>query len=107
MENRTIRNAISGKEKVYFILSNDETKRQFVQMAIKEGCTLLNETITDFIPERIMSVDKNMNICFVGQARHIIMRCNQSNHLTQKIDFEKYLRKNKNRLSIVDQVKDN
>ena len=38
-----------------------------------------------------MSVDKDMNVFFVGQAGRMIMKNKQENDSVDKIDFKKYM----------------
>ena len=89
---RTIKNAVEGKEKAYFYLEDDKMKKLFVEMLVAEGCTFGNNPVTaDFKAESIMSVDKDMNVFFVGQAGRMIMKSKQANDSIVKIDFEKYV----------------
>ena len=89
---RTIKNAVAGREKVYFYLEDDKTKRLFVESLIAEGCKFGNTPVTaDFTAESIMSVDKDMNVFFVGQAGRMIMKSKQVNDSIVKIDFRKYI----------------
>ena len=62
---RTIKNAVAGREKAYFYLEDDKTKKLFVESLIAEGCKFGNAPVTaDFKAESIMSVDKDMNVFF-------------------------------------------
>ena len=89
---RTIKNAVAGREKVYFYLEDDKTKRLFVERLVAEGCKFGNTPVTaDFKAESIMSVDKDMNVFFVGQAGRMIMKSKQVNDSIVKIDFRKYI----------------
>jgi len=45
----------------------------------------------DYKAESIMSVDKDMNVFFVGQAGRMIMKNKQENDSVDKIDFKKYM----------------
>ena len=89
---RTIKNAVEGKEKAYFYLEDDKMKKLFVEMLVAEGCKFGNIPVaTDFNAESIMSVDKDMNGFFVGQAGRMIMKSKQENDSVDKIDFKKYM----------------
>lgn len=89
---RTIKNAVAGREKVYFYLEDEKTKKLFVESLIAEGCKFGNAPVTaDFKVESIMSVDKDMNVFFVGQAGRMIMKSKQVNDSIVKIDFRKYI----------------
>lgn len=89
---RTIKNAVAGREKAYFYLEDDKTKKLFVESLIAEGCKFGNAPVTaDFKAENIISVDKDMNVFFVGQAGRMIMKCKQENDKIVKIDFKKYV----------------
>ena len=89
---RTIKNAVAGREKAYFYLEDDKTKKLFVESLIAEGCKFGNTPVAaDFTAESIMSVDKDMNVFFVGQAGRMIMKSKQVNDSIVKIDFRKYI----------------
>ena len=89
---RTIKNAVAGREKAYFYLEDDKTKKLFVESLIAEGCKFGNAPVTaDFKAESIMSVDKDMNVFFVGQAGRMIMKSKQENDNIVKIDFSRYV----------------
>lgn len=89
---RTIKNAVAGIEKVYFYLEDDKTRKLFVERLVAEGCKFGNTPVTaDFKAESIMSVDKDMNVFFVGQAGRMIMKSKQLNDNIVKIDFKKYV----------------
>ena len=89
---RTIKNAVAGREKAYFYLEDDKMKKLFVEMLVAEGCKFGDIPVTaDFKAESIMSVDKDMNVFFVGQAGRMIMKSKQENDSVDKIDFKKYM----------------
>ena len=89
---RTIKNAVAGREKAYFYLEDEKTKKLFVESLVAEGCKFGNTPVTsDFKAESIMSVDKDMNVFFVGQAGSMIMKSKQVNDSMVKIDFSRYV----------------
>ena len=93
MSRRTIRDLLKGKEKVYFYLPTDESKKVFAQMAGEEGFVSQSKRNAGLLKsESIMSIHSDDNtVYFCGAQARMIMAAKNVGESILRVDFQKFI----------------
>lgn len=82
-----LRNTLNGK--VYIFCKDDQTAKEFLVDAEKEGYLFGTIKPTDSQPDDIIAIEENKQLAYVGFVGRTAFQCKNKDNL-HKIDYAKY-----------------